>query len=118
MSRLRALPVDIDPLAALAAALIVVATVSPWALGFSDNGAAIAAHIAFLMGIAPIAILVTALPAAAAVTGFAGVWLAAGPWVVGYHSAGTAAWAADLVLGLALAVVAGAAWRARQEPTP
>jgi hypothetical protein len=116
VSRLRALAPD--PAAAVAALLVVVATASPWALGFSDSRAAIAAHIAFAMGIAPIAILVTALPAAAVVTALAGVWLAAGPWAVGYASAGVAAWAADLVLGLALAAVAGLAWQARGEQAP
>jgi len=61
----------------------------------------------------PIALLVTAVPAAAATTGVAGAWLAASPWTLGYAGRGLAAWPADLALGLALMAIARAALRRR-----
>jgi hypothetical protein len=87
----------------LAAAGIIGATVfAPWLLGFSDSHAAVAAHIAFAMAFAPIALLIRALPGAAAVTVAAGAWLVVSPWALGYASRGGAAWLADLLAGLAL----------------
>jgi hypothetical protein len=71
-------------------------------LGFSASHAAVASHIVFAMALAPIALLVGALPAAAVSTAAAGVWLAISPWALGYASLGVGAWSADLVAGVAL----------------
>src|ERR1700729_291555 len=54
-----------EPLPAAAAAVVLLVTVSPWVLGFSGSHAAVAGHIAFAMGFGPIAVLISALPAAA-----------------------------------------------------
>jgi hypothetical protein len=54
------------------------------------------------MAFAPIALLISALPAAAVTTAAAGAWLVAGPWALGYASVGAAAWSADLVAGVTL----------------
>jgi hypothetical protein len=62
----------------------------------------VAAHIAFAMAFAPIALLLRALPGAATVTVAAGAWLAVSPWALGYASRGGAAWAADVLAGLTL----------------
>jgi hypothetical protein len=91
-----------DPLPALAATVIGAITVAPWALGFSASHGAVASHIAFAMAFAPIALLISALPAAAVTTAAAGAWLVAGPWALGYASVGAAAWSADLVAGVTL----------------
>ena len=100
-----------DPLPALAAAVVIASVAAPWALGFAGSHAAIAGSIAFAMTFGPIALLVTAVPAAAATTGVAGAWLAASPWALGYAGRGLAAWPADLALGLALMAIARAALR-------
>jgi SPW repeat-containing protein len=103
-----------DPLPALAAAVVTASAAAPWALGFAGNHAAIAGSIAFAMTFGPIALLVTAVPAAAATTtGLAGAWLAASPWALGYAHRGLAAWLADLALGLVLMAIARAALRGR-----
>lgn len=91
-----------DPLPALAASVVAASLVAPWAFGFASSGAAVAAHIAFTMAFGPIALLIGVLRAAAWSTAVAGAALVAGPWVLGYAGAGTAAWGADLVLGLLL----------------
>ena len=91
-----------DHLPALAATAITAITAAPWALGFSANHADVAGHIAFAMAFAPIALLISALPAAAVTTVAAGAWLAASPWVLGYASLGATAWSADLLAGLTL----------------
>ena len=109
-ARTRAAP---DPLPALAAAVVIASVAAPWALGFAGSHAAIAGSIAFAMTFGPIALLVTAVPAAAATTGVAGAWLAASPWALGYAGRGLAAWPADLALGLALMAIARAALRGR-----
>jgi hypothetical protein len=91
-----------DPLPLVAAGLAGAIALAPWLLGFSGSHAAVAAHIAFAMAFAPIALLIRALPAAAAVTAAAGAWLAVSPWALGYASLGGAAWAADVLAGLTL----------------
>jgi hypothetical protein len=103
----RSLP---DPFPALASGLVVLAAASPWLLGFSASHAAVANGIAFAMAFAPLALMIAALPPASAVCGAGGLWLAASPWALGYASSGVAAWAADLVLGIALMAIA---WRRR-----
>ena len=107
-----------DPLAATAAALVLLVTVSPWGLGFSGSHAAVAAHIAFAMGIGPIAVLISALPAAAVSTAVGGGWLVASPWALGYASLGVTAWSADLIAGMSLVALSVAAWRARDATRP
>ena len=107
-----------DPLAAAAAALVLLVTVSPWGLGFSGSHAAVAAHIAFAMGIGPIAVLISALPAAAVSTAVGGGWLVASPWALGYASLGVTAWSADLIAGMSLVALSVAAWRARDARRP
>jgi hypothetical protein len=91
-----------DPLPLVAAGLAGAMALAPWLLGFSGSHAAVAGHITFAMAFAPIALLVRALPAAAAVTVAAGAWLAVSPWALGYASRGGAAWAADVLAGLTL----------------
>jgi hypothetical protein len=93
----------------LASGLVVLAAASPWLLGFSHSHAAVANGIAFAMAFAPLALLIAALRPASAVCTAGGAWLAASPLVLGYSSAGTAAWGADLLLGTALAAIS---WRA------
>lgn len=109
-------PRELLPPAAIA--VVVLVTVSPWALGFNDSHAAVAEHIAFAMCIGPIAALVSALPAAAVSVTLAGAWLATSPWVLGYAWAGAGAWSADLLGGLALVVLSAAALRAAQPRQP
>jgi hypothetical protein len=101
-----------DPLPLLAATLMTAVLAAPWALGFSASHAAVAGHIAFAMAFGPIAVLVSALRAAAVATAVAGVALAAGPWALGYAPLGAAAWGAGLGAGLLLVVLARAALRA------
>src|ERR1700759_5634838 len=54
-----------EPLAAAAAPVVLLVTFSPGALGFGGSHAAVAGHIAFAMAFGPIALLISALPAAA-----------------------------------------------------
>jgi hypothetical protein len=105
-------------LPALASAITVALVAAPWVLGFSGSRAAVAGHIAFAMGIAPIAVLITSLAAAAAGTTIAGLWLALSPWVLGYAGRGVAAWGIDLIAGLALIALAVVALRLVSEPEP
>jgi SPW repeat-containing protein len=105
----------VDPLPPLASGLVVLAAASPWLLGFSASHAAVANGIAFAMAFAPLALMIAALPAAAAVCGGGGLWLAASPWALGYGSSGVAAWGADLILGAALVRIA---WRRRTLVSP
>jgi len=100
-----------DPSPLLAVALVAAGALAPWALGFSASHAAVAGAIAFAMAFGPIAMLVTALSAAALTTSAAGVWLAVSPWALGYAGRGVAAWAVDLVAGVALAALGWRAWR-------
>jgi SPW repeat len=100
-----------DPLPGIAAGLVGGSLIAPWALGFSSSHAAVAGHIAFALAFGPIALLITALPAAAVTTALAGAWPAASPWLLGYASHGAAAWAADLLAGASLVVVARRALR-------
>ena len=76
------LPTGRPPAAGFPSLLV---TVSPRALGFSGSHAAVAGHIAFAMAFGPIAVLVSALPAAALSTAppVGGVWLVASPWCLG-----------------------------------
>jgi hypothetical protein len=107
-----------DPLPPLAAGLVALGAASPWLLGFGTSHAAIANGIAFAMGFAPLALMIGALPPAAAVGVAGGVWLAASPWALGYSSMGVAAWGADLLLGVAIAAVSwGALMRSRARTT-
>ena len=104
------LPAELpDPIAPAASGLVVLATAAPWLLGFSASHAAVANGIAFLMAFSPLALMAPALRPAAAVCLVAGAWLTISPWVLGYWSEGIGAWAADLILGVALAAVS---WRA------
>lgn len=98
-----------DPIGPATSGLVVLATAAPWLLGFSASHAAVANGIAFLMAFSPLALMAPGLRPAAAVCLLAGVWLTVSPWVLGYWSQGTAAWAADLILGVALVA---ASWRA------
>lgn len=95
--------VDADRmLPALAAGLAAALVFAPWALGFSASHAAVAGQIAFAMGVAPVAILITSLAAAAVATAIAGAWLAASPWALGFAARGIAAWGVDVCAGIAL----------------
>ena len=95
--------VDADRmLPALAAGLAGALVCAPGALGFSGSHAAVAGHIAFAMGVAPVAMLITSLAAAAAATAIAGAWLAASPWALGFAGSGIAAWSVDVFAGIAL----------------
>ena len=98
-----------DLLPPIASALVILAAASPWVLGFAGSHAAVANGIAFAMAFGPIALLIVALRPASAVCIAGGIWLAASPWALDYAAAGPSAWAADLVLGAALAWVS---WRA------
>ena len=91
-----------DPLPVLAATVITAITIAPWALGYSASHAAVAGHIAFAMAFGPIALLISALPAAAVTTAAAGAWLVASPWALGYAALGATAWSADLLAGVTL----------------
>jgi hypothetical protein len=95
-----------DPLPATAAVLVTGALATPWLFGFDTSHAAVANHIAFAMAFGPIALMATALRAAAATCTAGGVWLVASPWMLGYASTGTAGWLADVLLGAALVAVA------------
>ena len=86
-------------LPALAAGITIALVFAPWVLGFSASHAAVAGHIAFAMGVAPVAILISSLAPAAVTTMIAGAWLAASPWVLGYAARGVAAWSVDLCAG-------------------
>jgi hypothetical protein len=117
MSR-RSLTVDSRQLLPAAAAATTTALVfAPWVLGFSASHAAVAGHIAFAMGVAPIALLITSLAAAAVTTTIAGVWLAASPWILGYAGYGIAAWTVDVGAGLALIGAGAVALRLVAPPT-
>jgi hypothetical protein len=105
-------PADLLPPAA--SCLVVLAAAAPWLLGFGSSHAAVANGIAFAMAFAPLALLIAALRPAAAVCVAGGAWLAASPWLLGYAAAGAPAWAADLLLGAALAAVS---WRAAPRGT-
>jgi hypothetical protein len=94
-----------DPLPAAASALVGVVVAAPWLLGFSASHAAVANHIAFAMAFGPLALMVTALRAAAATCIAGGAWLTASPWVLGYASTGLAGWLADLLIGAALVLL-------------
>lgn len=107
-----------DPLAVAAMAVIVLVTAAPWVLGFSASHAAVAEHIAFAMAFAPIAVLISALPAAAISIATAGGWLMASPWALGYASVDVGAWGADLLGGVALVALSAAALRAGEASRP
>jgi hypothetical protein len=98
-----------DPLPAAASALVAVALAAPWLLDFNASHPAVANHIAFAMAFGPLALMVTALRAAAATCIAGGAWLIASPWVLGYASIGSAGWLADLLLGTALVLLASEA---------
>jgi hypothetical protein len=112
-----------DPLPAAASTLVAVALAAPWLLDFNASHPAIANHIAFAMAFGPLALMVTALRAAAATCVAGGAWLIASPWVLGYASSGLAGWLADLLLGAALVLIssealsAGALRRTAPRPT-
>ena len=118
MIRRPSLRLPIEPLSAAAATVILLVTVSPWVLGFSGSHAAVAGSIAFAMGFGPIAVLISALPAAAVSTAVGGAWLVASPWVLGYAPMGVGAWSADLLGGVALVALSLAARRAGETPPP
>jgi hypothetical protein len=97
---------------ALASGIVLLAAAAPWALGFSQSHAAVANAVAFAMAFGPLTLLIAELPPAAEVSAAGGLWLAGSPWLLGYGNVGTAAWAADLVLGAALTAVSYRAARA------
>jgi len=97
----------------LAATVVGASLFAPWVLGFAASRAAVATHIAFAMTFGPIALMSGALPAAAWATAVGGGALVTGPWVVGYASAGVAAWGTDLVVGLLIVTFSLATRRAR-----
>jgi SPW repeat len=105
-------------LPALAAGITVALVASPWVLGFSASHAAVAGHIAFAMGVAPVAILITSLAPAAVTTMIAGAWLVASPWVLGYATRGIAAWSVDVCAGIGLIALGALALRLSAEPSP
>lgn len=76
--------------------------VSPWIWGYANVRAVHANHIALAMAALPLALLATALAPAAVLLAVAGAWLSISPWVLGYADAHAAAWANDLLAGLAL----------------
>jgi hypothetical protein len=95
------------PLAA--GAVILWIAVSPWVWGFAGSHAAVANHVALVLGFGPLAVLIAQLRPAAVVTLLAGVWLAVSPWLLGYAT-DHAAWVNELVTGsLLIAVCASAA---------
>jgi hypothetical protein len=102
-------------LPALAAGITFALVFAPWVLGFSASRAAVAGHIAFAMGIAPVAILITSLAPAAVTTMIAGAWLAASPWALGYATRGLAAWSVDVCAGIALIALGALALRLSAE---
>jgi hypothetical protein len=77
---------------------------SPWIWGFADSHSAVANHVAFVLGLGPLALLIANLRPAAFVTLLGGAWLAVGPWLLGY-AGDHAAWANELVTGLLLMVL-------------
>jgi hypothetical protein len=91
-----------DPLPAAASTLVIAALAAPWMFGFSASHPAVANHIAFAMAFGPLALMATALRAAAATCIAGGAWLIASPWVLGYASTGRAGWLTDLLIGTAL----------------
>jgi hypothetical protein len=110
--RRRTVAVDPRQMLGVVAGTITTALVfAPWVLGFSASHAAVAGHIAFAMGVAPIALLITSLAAAAVTTTVAGAWLAASPWILDYAGYGIAAWTVDMGAGLALIVLSAVALR-------
>jgi hypothetical protein len=70
--------------------------------GFTDSHGAGSGQIAFAMGFVPLAVLITALPAAAVSIAIAGGWLLLSPRALGFAAQGLVAWSADLLAGLAL----------------
>jgi len=98
-----------DPLPAAASTLIALALAAPWLLNLDKSHPAVANHIAFAMAFGPLALMVTALRAAAATCIAGGTWLIASPWVLGYASTGLAGWLADLLLGAALILLSSEA---------
>jgi SPW repeat len=102
----------------LAAGITSALVFAPWVLGFSASHAAVAGHIAFAMGIAPIAILIGSLAPAAVTTMIAGTWLAASPWALGYATRGLAAWSVDVCAGIALIGLGALALRLSDERPP
>jgi hypothetical protein len=107
-------------LPATAATIVAASLIAPWALGFSGSHPAVAGHIFIAMTFGPVALLIRALPAAAAFTAVGGAWLAASPWALGYGSRGVAAWSADLIAGVALILLSRRALRrgAADRPRP
>lgn len=90
------------------AAPIVVATlVLPFVLGY-DAVPVLANHIAFTLGIAPLALVAGGLAPAALLVLLAGLWLMVSPFVIGYAELGVAAWLIDAVAGLTVVVLAAA----------
>jgi hypothetical protein len=98
-----------DPLPAAASTLVGVALAAPWLLGFATSHPAVANHIAFAMAFGPLALMVTALRAAAATCIAGGAWLIASPWILGYASTGVAGWLADPFIGVALILISSEA---------
>ena len=98
-----------DPLPAAASTLVAFALAAPWLLDFNASHPAVANHIAFAMAFGPLALMVTALRAAAVTCIAGGTWLIASPWLLGYASTGSAGWLADLLLGAALVLLSSEA---------
>jgi SPW repeat len=91
-----------------AGALMVWVALAPWILGFADSRPAVANHIFFILAFGPLALLIVILRPAAFAVLAAGLWLATSPWLLGY-ARNDSAWLSELVTGLLLTTVGGAA---------
>lgn len=90
------------PLAA--GAVILWIALSPWVWGFAGSHAAVANHVALVLGFGPLALMIAHLRPAAVVTLLAGVWLVVSPWLLGYAT-DEVAWLNELLTGLLLIAV-------------
>ena len=102
MKRPRIARIDRRPLAG--GAVVLWVAVSPWLWGFADSHAAVANHVALVLGFGPLALLIVNLRPAAVVTLAAGLWLLASPWILGYAT-DHVAWLNELVTGVLLSVL-------------
>ncbi len=90
-----------------AAPIVIVTLLTPFLLDYGTVPV-VANHVSFTMAIFPLALVAAGLAPASALTALAGVWLAVSPFVVGYTEEGVAAWAIDLVGGVAVTALATA----------
>jgi hypothetical protein len=99
--------------------IMLVVLLTPWIVGFSDSHAAVVSHIAFTALFAPVALLIVVWRPAAFGLLAGGCWLALSPWILDY-AADHLAWLTELVSGLGLICVGGAAasLMAKRSPRP